>query len=135
MNRKVLTGIGISLLVLASLVLVAGAAFRAGDRHDGDAVRELVVGDDTARTIVVDGGWRGGPGFGFLLFPLVIGGLILLFASRRGPRFGPPWRDRDDDLRSWHRRVHAEEPSLVSPAPPTPPAPSAPPTDVPGSGA
>ena len=34
MNRKWMTRIGVSLLVLAGLAVVAGVAFRAGQHHD-----------------------------------------------------------------------------------------------------
>ena len=52
-------------------------------------------GEGAGRTVLVpaDGyGWHGGwhgPGPGFLLFPLIVIGLFLLFASRRGGWRGP----------------------------------------------
>jgi hypothetical protein len=132
MNRKWITRIGISLLVAAGLVAVGGLAFRAGQRHDGvEVARDLVVGDDSARTVIVEDGWRGwhggGPGFGFgfLFFPLVIVGLVLLF-SRRGRWSGGPWRSRDEELREWHRRAHADDTS-AAPTPPTSPTDHMPP--------
>ena len=108
MNRNVLKGIAISLLVAASLVLVATVAYRAGSDDEVRVARELVVGDEGTRTVIVTDGWRGGwhgPGFGFgfLFFPLVVIGLILLFKSRR------PWCGRDEEWREWHRKQHADD--------------------------
>jgi hypothetical protein len=135
MNRKWMIRIGVSLLVLAGLAVVAGVAFRAGRHHDD--VRELVIGDDGVRSVVVDEGWRhGGPGFGFgfgfgfLFFPLLIVCLILLFSARRGG-WGGPWRSRDEELRQWHERAHADLQAQASqpaqpPEPPQPPPPPAP---------
>src|SRR5262245_49575770 len=134
MNRKWMIRIGVSLLVLAGLAVVAGVAFRAGQHHD--EARELVVGDTGVRTVVVADGWRHGwPGFGFgfLFFPLLIVGLILLFSSRRAA-WGGSWRGRDEELRQWHQRAHAEEQAQVMqptqpvhpmqpPQPPEPPQP------------
>ena len=141
MNRKWMTRIGVSLLVLAGLAVVAGVAFRAGQHHDD--VRNAVVGDDGVRTVVVTDGWRHGwPGFGFgfLFFPLLIVGLILLFSSRRAA-WGGPWRGREEELRQWHQRAHAEEQTQVaqqaqpaqpmqSPQPPEPPQPPVPPSEA-----
>ena len=133
MNRKWLTRIGVALLVLAGLVAVGGLAFRAGQHHD-DA-RELVVGDEGVRTVVV-GGWRHGLpgfgfGFGFLFFPLLIVGLILLFNGRRGG-WGGPYRGREEELRQWHQRAHAEEQAQAAQPtpPPQPPQPPAPPSEA-----
>jgi hypothetical protein len=122
MNSKVLIGIAVGLLTTAVLVMVGAGAYRAGQRSDQtiEVVGDVVTnGEDSARTVLVpvDGwhdGWRGGPGFGFFVFPLVIIGLVLLFASRRGGPWRGPWRD--DELRDWHRRQHDQ------PAPPAPPA-------------
>ncbi len=130
MNRKWMIGIGVSLLVAASLILVGIGAYRAGERDDaqiqvvGEVLRE---GESTGRTIVVNGdGWDGHWGFfpGFFVFPLIVIGLVLLCASRRrryyghgygypaGPGCPPP-----DDLDEWHRRAHEDEP--VQPPSPT----------------
>ncbi len=86
-------------------------------------MRELVTGDEGAGTVIVTDGWHHGwhgPGFGFLVFPLVVVGLILLFSSRRG-RWGGPWRDRDEYMREWHRRAHADDATIAAPQPPAPP--------------
>ncbi len=109
-----LKGIAISLLVAASLVLVGTVAYRAGSDNDVRVARELVVGDEGTRTVVVTDGWRGGwhgPwfGFGFLFFPLFIIGLILLFKSRRDRWGYGPWSSRDEEWREWHRRQHADD--------------------------
>jgi hypothetical protein len=115
MNNKVLAGIAAGLLTIAALVTVGVVAYNAGERSDRtvEVVGEVVSnGEGTTRTVVIpDGywhdGWRG-PGFGFLIFPLIIIGLVLLFASRRGGWRGPRWYG-DDDLQAWHRRQHADE--------------------------
>ena len=127
MNRTWLARIGVSLLAIAGLVVVAGVAYRIGV-HD-DAVpgigREIVIGDDGTRAVVVDGWrgrWGGGPGFGFFVFPLVIVGLVLLFRSRRD-RWNGGLRG-EAELRDWHHRQHvADVPVATVPA-----APAAPPT-------
>jgi hypothetical protein len=124
MNRKILAGIAAGLLTTAVLVSVGVGAYRAGERSDRsvEVVGEVVTnGEGTTRTVLVpsgdygwNGGWNGGwhgPGPGFVLFPLIVIGLILLFATRRGGWHGPHryhgdhWRD-DDELREWHRREH-----------------------------
>jgi hypothetical protein len=114
MNNKVLAGIAAGLLTLAALVTVGVVAYNAGERSDRTVrvVGEVATaGEATTRTVVLPdgywhGGWRG-PGFGFLIFPLIVIGLVLLFASRRGGWRGRGWYD--DDLGAWHRRQHADE--------------------------
>ena len=86
MRRNWMIGIGVSILVAASLLVVGIGAFNAGQRH-GDTVRVLATGESTGQTLVVPvdtwrGGWHGG-GPGFLVFPLIVIGLILLFSARR----------------------------------------------------
>jgi hypothetical protein len=116
MYRKILAGIGAGVLTVAVLVTVGVGAYRAGERSDrtievvGTAVDN---GEGTARTVLVpaDGygwhdGWHG-PGPGLFLFPLIVLGLVLLFASRRGGWRGPRHYG-DDELREWHRRQHDE---------------------------
>ena len=127
MNRKIVAGIAAGLLTTATLLIVAGAAYRAGERSERtievrsdrtvEVVGEVVAGGEGAgRTVLVpaDGyGWHGGwdgPGPGFLLFPLIVIGLFLLLGSRRGGWRGHH-RSGDDDLREWHRRQHADEPA------------------------
>jgi hypothetical protein len=116
MNNKVLAGIAAGLLAIAALVTVGVVAYNAGERSDRtvQVVGEVATSGDTAtRTVVLPdgywhGGWRGpGFGFGFLIFPLIVIGLVLLFASRRGGWRGP--RGYDDDLQAWHRRQHADD--------------------------
>src|SRR5262245_4514355 len=100
MNNKILAGIAAGLLTVAALVTVGVVAYNAGersDRADRAVVTEVVSdGEGTARTVLVPadgywhGGWRGpGFGIGFLVFPLVINGIVLLVASRRGSWRGP----------------------------------------------
>jgi len=134
MNRNWLARIGVSLLVAATLVAVAGVAYRIGDRDDVGRVAREVVGEDGARTVIVSDGWRDGwhgPGLGGLFFPLVVVGLILLFRSRRD-RWGGS--GRDEAMRDWHRRQHTPDvpipPAGVSAAAPAPGAPTG---DVPPS--
>ena len=125
MNRKILAGIAAGLLTTAVLVSVGVGAYHAGERSDRsvEVIGELVTnGEDTSRTVIVpsgdwndgwNGGWHG-PGPGFVVFPLVVIGLILLFASRRGGWHGSyryhDHRRRDDELREWHRREHEPTP-------------------------
>jgi hypothetical protein len=116
MNNKILAGIAAGLLTVAALVTVGVVAYNAGERSDRAVVTEVVSdGEGTARTVLVpaDGHWHGGwrgPGFGpgFLVFPLIVTGLVLFFASRRaswrGPRGYP-----DDELQAWHRRQHGDD--------------------------
>jgi hypothetical protein len=115
MNKKILAGIAAGLLTVAALLTVGIVAYNAGERSDRQAevVGEVVAnGESTTRTVLVPadgwhGGWRG-PGFGFLIFPLIVVGLVLFFASRRGGWRGPHHYS-DDELRAWHRRQHGDE--------------------------
>ena len=92
MNRKILAGIAAGLLTTATLLIVGVGAYRAGERSDRtvEVVGEVATtGEGTTRTVLVPAaaGWHGGwhgPGPGFLIFPLIVIGLFLLFASRRG---------------------------------------------------
>jgi hypothetical protein len=116
MNKKVMAGIAAGLLTVAALLTVGVVAYNAGERSDRtvEVVGEVVAnGEGTQRTVLVpaDGHWHGGwhgPGFGFLIFPLIVIGLVLFFASRRGGWRGP-LRYSDDELRAWHRRQHGDE--------------------------
>jgi hypothetical protein len=118
MNKKILAGIAAGLLAVAALLTVGIVAYNAGERSDRqvEVVGEVVAnGESATRTVLVTadgwhGGWRG-PGFGFLIFPLIVLGLVLFFASRRGGWRGPRYYDgySDDELRAWHRRQHGDE--------------------------
>ena len=125
MNRKWLVGIGAGVLVAAALILVGAGAYRAGERNatDVEVVGEVVRdGESTVRAIVVDGdGWHRGPGFfpGFLVFPLIVLGIVLLVASRRRTWCGPRHYAAEAELADWHRRAHGE----VPPTPPSTPPP------------
>jgi hypothetical protein len=119
MGNKVLAGIAAGLLTIAALVTVGVVAYNAGEHSDRtvQVVGEVATtGESTARTVVLPNGyWHGGwhgPGCGFLIFPLIVIGLVLLFASRRGGWRGPRWYD--DDLQSWHRRQHADGAAAAS---------------------
>ena len=133
MRRNWMIGIGVSILVTAALLVVGIGAFNAGQRN-GDAVRVLTTGEPAGPTLVVPvdtwrSGWHGGPGF--LVFPLILIGLILLFAARRrsawgwggpcgpGPGRGRGWyADDDRELQDWHRRAHAPATDAANDAPP-----------------
>ncbi len=120
MNRKILAGIAAGLLTTATLLIVGIGAYRAGERSDRtvEVVGQVASdGEGTTRTVLVPAtvGWHGGwhgPGPGFLLFPLIVIGLFLLFASRRGG-----WHGRAARLLAttssgeWHRRQHSDEPA------------------------
>ena len=140
MNRTWLARIGVSLLAIAALVVVAGVAYRIGVNDDGvpGIGREVVIDDDGTRAVVVagwHGRWGGGPGFGFgfLVVPLVIVGLVLLFRSRRDRWYGGPRGEAE--LRDWHHRQHvADVPVATVPAAPTaPPDAGDAPTPPPGA--
>jgi len=135
MNKKVLAGIAAGLLTTAVLVLVGAGAYRAGQRSD--ATIEVVGGategsGDIGRTVLVAGdgfrdGWHG-PGPGIVIFPLIVIGLVFLFASRRrgggpGGWHGGPF---NADLDDWHRRAHAPV-AVTTPTPAAPPAAATPP--------
>jgi hypothetical protein len=109
-------GIGVSVLVAASLLVVGIAAFNAGQRHR-EVVEVVSAGEPAGQAVLVPvgawrGGWHGGPGF--VVFPLVVIGLILLFSARRRGGWGGPGRwsgygpDDDRQLQDWHRRAHAD---------------------------
>lgn len=115
MNRKWMAGIAAGLLGSAALIGVGVGAYQAGERNatDVEIVGEVIgEGDSAGRTIVVDDdGWHRDRGFfpGFLVFPLVVGGLVLLFASRRRHWHGPG-RYSETELEEWHRRAHGGDP-------------------------
>ena len=128
MNKKILAGIAAGLLTTAALLTVGIVAYNAGERSDRtiEVVGEVVAnGEGTSRTVLVPAdGWHGGwhgPGFGFLIFPLIVIGLIVLFSSRRGGWRGGwrgPYYGDDDELRAWHRRQHDEGSQPSPPAEP-----------------
>jgi hypothetical protein len=110
MNRKWMVGIAAGLLVAAALVIVGAGAYRAGERNATD-LEVVGEGESAGRTIVVDGdGWYRDDGFfpGFLVFPLVVTGIVLLIASRRR-RWCGPGRYSEGELEEWHRRAHGDE--------------------------
>jgi hypothetical protein len=116
MNKKVMAGVAAGLLTVAALLTVGIVAYNAGERSDRsvEVVGEVVAdGEGATRTVLVpaDGHWHGGwrgPGFGFLIFPLIVIGLALFFASRRGGWRGPH-QYTDEELRAWHHRQHGDE--------------------------
>ncbi len=126
-GNKIWVGIAAGLLTTAVLAMVGIGAYRAGQRSDQtiEVVGQVAGEGDVARTVVVDGwrnGWHG-PGPGFFLIPIVIIGLVLLFAGRRGggPRsgwYGPSW-DRERELEDWHRRAHEADAATTTPSPPS----------------
>ena len=123
MNRNWLLGIGAGVLVATALLLVGAGAYRAGERNAND-IEVLRESGGTVRTVIVDD-WHRGAGFfpGFLVFPLIIIGIVLLVASRRRawcePRpYGYPYGPHQS-LDEWHRGAHGE--GSPPPIPPTPP--------------
>ena len=112
------TVIGVTLLSIATAVLIAVGAYQAGMHHaalqttSGQIVR--VVGPG-----FYGGGWGFFP-FGFLLFPLFFFGFILLlrglFWSRHWGGSGGPggygrghdWGEKGRMFEDWHRRQHEQ---------------------------
>jgi hypothetical protein len=107
MNRKIVARIAAVVSRPAALLIVGTGVYRAGQRSDRTVE---VVGEGSGRTVLVQADGWDGPGPGFLLFPLIVIGLFLLFASRRG-RWRGPRGYGDDDMREWHRRQHGDEPA------------------------
>jgi hypothetical protein len=136
MNKKVWTGVLAGVLAAGVLLTVAAGAFRAGQRESVTVTR--VAGDGPATDggvvrVIDDGRWGHGPGPGFLLFPLLGIGLVVLLVSRGrrggyggpggwcGPGPGAGWapetRIPKSEMEDWHRKAH-EEPSPTA-SPPT----------------
>ena len=111
-GSKIWVGVAAGLITTAVLASVGIGAYRAGQRSDATVEvvgRTVGEGGDVARTVVVDG-WRGGwhgPGPGLFLFPLLIVGLVLLFATRRSR--WDRWGDRERELEDWHRKAHQDD--------------------------
>lgn len=115
MGKRVLVGIGAGLVVTALVVGVAAGAYKAGRARDGEAV--MMRDGEAVR--VVNHGWGRGPGFGFLVFPLLLTGLVVLAASRwsnGGP--GWSWPGPEAAFAEWHGRAHEGHPG--SGPPPSP---------------
>ncbi len=120
MGKRTLVGIAAGLLAAALVVGVASAAYKVG--RSGE--RETVTVRDGEAVRVIDGHWDRGPGFGFLVFPLLVTGIVLLAVSRRG-HGGPGWGcgpGPDAAFADWHRRAHEQQGAASPPAgPPSPP--------------
>ncbi len=146
MKRNWLLGVGVGVLVTAALLAVGIGAFNAGQAHQRTVEVVTSGGEPGNGTLVVPvdswrggyGGWHGGPWF--LLFPLIVVGVILLVSSGRrrgwggpgpyrragyGP-YGPCGPDDDAALADWHRRAHAEPSPTATPSTPAPPPPPGP---------
>jgi len=150
MNRRVWAGVLAGVLAATVLLTVGVGAYRAG--QDDEAVTRVVTetSDGEVVRVVRDGDWgrHWGPGPGFFLFPLLIIGLVFLFArgGRRhwhgyghGYGYGPPWHrpygpgpygpggpeDPEQRWREWHDRLHGGEPTTGTEAP-TAPSPNPP---------
>lgn len=118
--RRIWTGIAAGVLTVAVLGGVAAGAYRAGERSDRtiEVIERSATEGDVARTVVVDGPWRDGPGPGIIIFPLLVIGLIALFASRRGP--GRGWGPRPMGMEpggfdDWHRHAHVAAGAPLTP--------------------
>lgn len=159
MNRRVWTGVVAGLLAAAVLLTVGVGAYRAGqDDEVTQVVTERSEGGEVVR-VVRDGDWghHWGPGPGFFLFPLLIIGLVVLFArgGRRhwhgyghgyGRGYGPPWNRpcgpgpygpgpeaSEEEWRAWHERLNRGEPPAPATTAEAPTAPSPTPPDEPSS--
>jgi hypothetical protein len=134
MNRRIWTGVFAGVLAASVLLSVGLGAYRAGQHHE---VVTRVAGDGEVVRVVDGDGWRHGPGPGFLLFPLVGIGLIVLLVGRHrgahgyggygggwcgpgpGAGWGPESREaRESRIEDWHRRAHGESPAAPPAAPP-----------------
>ncbi|HMG44042.1 MAG TPA: hypothetical protein VK611_22105 [Acidimicrobiales bacterium] len=138
MNRRVWTGVVAGLLAAAVLLTVGVGAYRAGqDDEVTQVVTERSEGGEVVR-VVRDGDWGNhwGPGPGFFLFPLLIIGLVVLFArgGRRhwhgyghgyghdyGRGYGPPW-NRPCGPGPYGPGPDPEAPTAPSPTPPDEPS-------------
>ena len=113
MKRNWMIGVAVGVLVAASLLIVGIGAYNAGQRN-AETVEVVTATESAGRTVLVPvdgwrGGWHGGWGPGFLVFPLIVIGLVLLFSARRRSGWGPPWRYGDEGMCEWHRRAHADD--------------------------
>ena len=124
MAKRVLVGIGVGLVAVALLVGAATVGFKAGRERNGEAV----VGRDGEAVRAVDHHWDRGPGFGFLVFPLLVTGLGVLAVSRWGHR-GPGWPGSpgpEAAFAEWHRRAHEGQGGTATSPPAGPHPPSGP---------
>lgn len=91
MNRRIWTGVVAGALAAAVLLTVGIGAYNAG--QDDQAVTRVVTDTDgEVIRVVGDHGWRGGPGPGFFLFPLLLILLVVFVARRAGGWGGGRWR-------------------------------------------
>jgi hypothetical protein len=129
--------IGAAVLVLLAGIGIGVGVYNAGV-HDGISQGLQRAGENTEVVRVYDRGYRGGYGFfpfGFILFPLVVIGIILLArAAFWGGRGGGPWRGGPyggwggpgpwgqggprQRFEDWHRHQH-EQQTDEHPRPPT----------------
>ena len=124
-------GIGVVVLVLLAGIGIGVGVYNAGV-HDGISQGLQQSGENTEVVRVVDRGFRGGGygygffPFGFIFFPLLVIGIILLArAAFWGGRGGGPWRGGpygggwggpgpwaqggpQQRFEDWHRRQHEQ---------------------------
>jgi hypothetical protein len=118
--------IGLMLVAIAAGVLIGVGAYHAGYTHGVDQV--AAAGGRVVRAVGPGYGPRDGffP-FGFLLFPLFIIGIILLFRGlawrhwggwdhHHGSGYGPGRREAFED---WHRRQHDQVGTGPNPSTPS----------------
>lgn len=100
-NRRIWIGVVAGVLAAAVLLTVGVGAYRAG--QDDEVVTRVVEDGRTGEVVRVVGDHYGRPGFGFILFPLIIILVVVLlvraFGHRHGgwhggwrPGWGPGWQ-------------------------------------------
>jgi hypothetical protein len=93
-NRRIWTGVIAGVLAAAVLLTVGAGAYRAG--QDDEVVTRVVEEGRTGEVVRVVGDHYGRPGFGFILFPLIIILVVVLlfraFGSHRHGGWHGGWR-------------------------------------------
>jgi hypothetical protein len=107
-------------LVIGFIALVValglGAYFsdRDWDRDWDDDRAAQVITTQSGETIVIERDRHFFP-FPFLIFPLLLIGLVWFLASRRRWDGGGPWGGNPDWMREWHEREHRAMDSRAGP--------------------
>lgn len=106
MNRPLLL-IGIALVAIGLTAGIFAVAFRDEWKDDDNTVEYRVLnadGQETGSVVVLEDGWRRGPGF-FPFFPLIVIGGVLIAIAFFARGHGDHWRARRD-FEDWHRETH-----------------------------